>query len=50
MLMPNKEIKGMFDEIRQRIKAAEDFFSTAVSHTRQPIEALFNWLIERADI
>jgi len=25
-------------------------FSTAVSKVRQPIEALFNWLIEKTDI
>jgi hypothetical protein len=50
MLTPVKEVKGMSDEIRQRIKAADDLFSTAVSRIRQPIEALFNWLIEKADI
>ena len=40
----------MSDEIKKRIKAADDLFSTAVSRIRQPIEALFNWLIEKADI
>ena len=50
MLTPIKEVKGMSDEIKQRIKAADDLFSTAVSRIRQPIEALFNWLIEKADI
>ena len=50
MLTPVKEVKGMSDEIRHRIKAADDLFSTAVSRIRQPMEALFNWLIEKADI
>lgn len=50
MLTPIKEVKGMSNEIKQRIKAADDLFSTAVSRIRQPIEALFNWLIEKADI
>lgn len=50
MLTPIKEVKGMPDEIKKRIKAADDLFSTAVSRIRQPIEALFNWLIEKADI
>lgn len=50
MLTPIKEVKGMSEEIKQRIKAADDLFSTAVSRIRQPIESLFNWLIEKADI
>ncbi len=50
MLTPVKAVKGMADEIKQRTKAADDLFSTAVSRVRQPIEALFNWLIEKADI
>jgi len=50
MLTPIKEVKGMADQIKQRIKAADDLFSTAVSRIRQPIEALFNWLIVKADI
>jgi hypothetical protein len=31
-------------------KAVDDLFSTAVSHIRQPIESIFNWLIEKIDI
>lgn len=50
MLTPVKAVKGMTDIIKKRIKAADDLFSTAVSRVRQPIEALFNWLIEKADI
>ncbi len=50
MFTPVKAIKGMPEVIKQRIKAANDLFSTAVSKVRQPIEAIFNWLIEKADI
>jgi hypothetical protein len=35
---------------KQRKKAADDLFSKAVSSVRQPIEAFFNWLIEKTDI
>lgn len=49
-LTPVKAVKGMADVIKQRIKAADDLFSTAVSRIRQPVEAIFNWLIEKADI
>lgn len=49
-LAPIKAVKGMDDIIKQRIKAADDLFSKAVSRIRQPVEALFNWLIEKADI
>ena len=50
MLTPVKAVKGMPEAIKQRIKAANDLFSTAVSKVRQPVEAIFNWLIEKADI
>jgi len=50
MLIPIKAIKGQSPIIAQRDKAANDLFSTAVSKIRQPIEALFNWLIEKTDI
>jgi hypothetical protein len=50
MLTPVKAVKGMPEVIKQRIKAANDLFSTAVSKDRQPVEAIFNWLIEKADI
>jgi hypothetical protein len=49
-LAPIKAVKGMPDVIKQRIKAADDLFSTAVSKIRQPVESMFNWLIEKADI
>ncbi|OYT11562.1 MAG: transposase [Bacteroidetes bacterium 4572_112] len=47
MLTPIKGVKGMSDENKQFNKAADDLFSTAVSRVRQPIESLFNWLIEK---
>jgi hypothetical protein len=50
MYMPVKGVKGMSGIIKQRIKAADDLFSIAVSRLRQPIEAIFNWLIEKVDI
>jgi len=50
MLTPIKEVKGVPESIRQRDKAYNDLFSKAVSRIRQPIESLFNWLIEKTDI
>lgn len=50
MLTPIKGIKGQTEELRQRDKAYVDLFSAAVSTVRQPIESLFNWLIEKTDI
>lgn len=50
MLAPIKAVKGMTEIIKQRIKAADDLYSTAVSRVRQPVEAIFNWLIEKTDI
>ena len=49
MLTPVKSIKGQTDWEKQFNKAADDLFSTAVSKVRQPIESLFNWLIEKTD-
>jgi hypothetical protein len=50
MLTPIKAIKGQCDELKKRDKAFNDLFSTAVSKVRQPIESLFNWLIQKTDI
>ena len=50
MLTPVKGVKGMPELIQRQNKAADDLFSTAVSKVRQPIESLFNWLIEKTDI
>jgi Transposase DDE domain len=50
MMIPKKAVKGQAQTIAQRDKAANDLYSTAVSRIRQPIEAFFNWLIEKTDI
>lgn len=47
---PVKLVKGESESVRQFKKAADDLFSTAVSTVRQPIESLFNWIIEKAKI
>ncbi len=47
---PVKLIKGQTEQQRQFAKAADKLFSTAVSKIRQPIESLFNWLIEKTQI
>jgi len=50
MLTPVKKIKGESEFVRKMHKAADDLFSKAVSKIRQPIEALFGWIIEKTDI
>jgi Transposase DDE domain len=50
ILTPVKLVKGETQERRQFKKAADDLFSTAVSTIRQPIEAWFNWLIEKTNV
>ena len=47
---PVKLVKGQTESVRQFKKAADDLFSTAVSVVRQPIESLFNYLIQKTDI
>ena len=47
MLTPVKGVKGMSEQTKQFNRAADGLFSTAVSRVRQPIESLFNWLIEK---
>ncbi len=47
MYTPGKEIKGVPECIRKRDTAANNLFSRAVSKIRQPIESLFNWLIQK---
>jgi hypothetical protein len=50
MLTPVKATKGQTTWEKQNNKAADDLFSKAVSKVRQPIEAFFNWLIEKTDV
>jgi len=47
---PVKLIKGQTEQQRQFAFAADKLFSSAVSKIRQPIESLFNWLIEKTQI
>ncbi len=47
---PVKLVKGENEKTRQFKRAADNLFSMAVSRLRQPIESLFNWLIEKTDI
>ena len=50
MLTPVKAIKGQCEELKQRDKAFNTLFSTAVSKVGQPIGAFFNWLNEKTNI
>lgn len=50
MLTPVKLVKGEPEVLRQYDRAFNDLYSKAVSTVRQPIESLFNWLIEKTDI
>lgn len=50
MLTPVKAIKGQSELIKQKDKAFNDLFSTAVSKIRQPVESFFNWLNEKTKI
>jgi len=50
MLTPVKAVKNQSEQEKQFNKAADNLFSHAVSSVRQPIEAFFNWLIEKTDI
>ena len=45
MLTPVKAVKGMADVLKKFDRAFNDLYSRAVSKIRQPIEALFSWLI-----
>ena len=49
MFTPVKAIKNQCSRLNQFDKAYNDLYSKAVSKVRQPIEALFNWLIEKTD-
>lgn len=49
MLTPVKAIQNQAEWEKQYDRAFNDLFSKAVSTFRQPIEGLFNWLIEKTD-
>lgn len=50
MLTPVKAVKGMPNVLKNFDRAKNDLYSRAVSKIRQPIESLFNWIIEKSDI
>jgi len=50
MLTPVKYSKGVPDSIKNFNRAADELYSKTVSAIRQPIESLFNWLIQKSDI
>ena len=50
LLSPVKYPRGVEQETKQRNRAADDLYNRSVSSIRQPIESLFNWLIERTNI
>jgi hypothetical protein len=50
MITSIKEVKDMPENRKQRDNAFNNLFSTAIARIRQPIESLFNWLIEKTDI
>lgn len=50
LLSPVKYPRGVPEVIKQMSKAADDLFSRAVSSVRQPVEALFAWVLEKTDI
>jgi hypothetical protein len=49
MLTPIKGVKNQSQWEKNFDRAYNDLFSKAVSTIRQPIEAFFNWLIEKTD-
>jgi len=49
MLTPIKGVKNQSEWEKNFDRAYDDLFSKAVSTIRQPIEAFFNWLIEKTD-
>lgn len=50
LLSPIKYPKGVPEAIKQFNKAKDDLYNRAVSAIRQPVEGLFNWLIETTTI
>lgn len=50
MLTPVKYVTGHKQQLKQFDRAADELYSRAVSAVRQPLESLYNWLIEHSDI
>jgi hypothetical protein len=54
-MLQTKQNATVITPVKKKVKqqftdAAADLFSTAVSRVRQPIESLFNWIIEKTNI
>jgi hypothetical protein len=49
-MIPVKSVKGGSKENENRDKADDDLSSVVVYWIRQPLEFLFNWLVEKIDI
>jgi hypothetical protein len=47
ILTPFKAVKNQAEVIKLWDKAANDIYSRSVSHIRQQIESLFNWIIKK---
>ena len=50
LMTPIKDVKGMCLLLKQFDKAYKDLYNTAISVVRQPIESLFNWVIQLTNI
>ncbi len=50
LMTPIKDVKGMCPLLKQFDKAYNELYNTAISVIRQPIESLFNWLIQLTNI
>lgn len=50
MLTPVKYPKATPQRIKNFNKGCDDLYSRAVSAIRQPVESIFNWIIEKTDI
>lgn len=50
LLTPVKAVKGATEGEKQRNKAADDLYSSAVSSIREPVEAFYSWLIDKTNI
>lgn len=49
LLTPVKAVKGATEAEKQRNRAADDLYSSAVSSVREPVEAFYSWLIDKTN-
>lgn len=49
-LTPVKAVKSATEAEKQRNRAADDLFSSAVSSVRESVEAFYSWLINKTNI